>query len=657
MKYKKKFFALLSLTLISALLFANINVMGQDSAEINDVNDVVEDFTEESITSIERDDNTGGIRICPVTGNLEEIISEETIPAGEDLSDIVEIEPSSLLPMEPNRLYLPPHPVRVPAGHSITDSSVIVQMSEGGDDSVRRATFVTDNMLTGFNNTEVGRQQVTVTLWGLTGVFYVDVFEITSNHNLLAGQGHAILVDGSIEDAGMGVLLREGNTPILQKNVTSDMVEGLDTSTAGLKEFTVTFLDLEVEASLYVIDADELPEDAIIVDGSTFVSAWQSPVVPRGSRLESVGALMYIVAPDQIGLNYIVASFILTDEIVTGYNRNRVGWQNLTIDYHGLTGNSRVGVFDTRNIVIQAEPVTVEGEVQLALGVTYEGGTRLSEVAPIFIIYEDGDEVARGVFEWTGATTGISVATLSDTFTGTEEEAEEWCFASTLEDLTWRVVLPTGVSARESTSGSVELTEPEDEDAAWFTVNLRLVSVERVANPEPDVQITTTASVANVNIDGNVVLTMTVRNAGTATATGVVVTSTLPSQWTYVSSSANATFNTTNRMLTESIGNMEPNATVTITATVRATTAGTVETTGTVSGTNIPTRSASVTVTIRAADGTQAPATGDNLSLAGLIVMMTGSLLLLGVLFILEKKRRIKEEIQLKNQITSQITR
>jgi uncharacterized repeat protein (TIGR01451 family) len=358
-----------------------------------------------------------------------------------------------------------------------------------------------------------------------------------------------------------------------------------------------------------------------------------------------------------IGWDYIIASFLLTDEMVTGFNGNRVGWQELTADFHRLTGAFGVGVFDTSDIVIQAEPVTVTEQIRLAMGVTYEGGTRLSEVAPIFIIYEDGDEIARGEFEWTGTATGISVATLSGSFTGTEEEAEEWCFAGTLEDLTWRVVLPTGISARESTSGSVELTEPEEEDAAWFSVNLRLVSVERVANPEPDVQITTTASVANVNIDGNVVLTMTVRNAGTATATGVVVTSTLPGEWTYVSSSANATFNTTNRMLTESIGNMEANATVTITVTVRATTAGTVETTGTVSGTNIPTRSDSVTVTIRAADGTQVPATGDDLSLVGLIVMMIGSLLLLGVLFILEKKRRIKEEIQLKNQIISKITR
>jgi uncharacterized repeat protein (TIGR01451 family) len=358
-----------------------------------------------------------------------------------------------------------------------------------------------------------------------------------------------------------------------------------------------------------------------------------------------------------IGWDYIIASFLLTDEMVTGFNSNRVGWQELTVDFHGLTSAFGVGVFDTSDIVIQEEPVTVTEEIRLAMGVTYEGGTRLSEVAPIFIIYEDGEEVARGVFEWTGAATGTSVATLSGSFTGTEEEAKEWCFVSTLEDLTWRVVLPAGINALESTSGSVELTEPEEDGAAWFSVNLRLVHIDRVASPEPNVQITTTASVANVNIDGNVVLTMTVRNAGTSTATGVVVNSTLPREWTYVSSSANATFNSTNRMLAESIGNMEADATVTITVTVRATTAGTVETTGTVSGTNIPTRSDSVTVTIRAAGGTPAPATGDNLTLVSLIVMMTGSLLLLGILFILEKKRRIKEEIQLKNQIISKITR
>ena len=377
--------------------------------------------------------------------------------------------------------------------------------------------------------------------------------------------------------------------------------------------------------------------------------------------IESAGVVLYIMDPLITSTDHIIATFLVTDDMVTGFDNQRIGWQETTVNFNGMTKGLRIGVFDSSDIESDEDYISITAAIRLSMEVTFVGGTRLSEVKPVFVIYSDGVETTRGEFEWTGVATGTSTALLSGSFTGTVAQANEWCFISTLGELTWRVELPTGIRALEATQGTVVLTEPEEDDSPWFSVRLRLAPVESEPTPQPNVQITKTASVSSVDVDGNIVFTMTVRNTGTGAATGVVVTSTLPAGLTYVSSSANATFNGNNRVLTETIGSMEPGATSTVTTTVRATTAGTVEKTGTVSGTNIPNRSDSVTVTVRAAETSgstpTSPQTGDDFTLTGSIASAIGSLLTLGfLLFVaLVKKRRRKEELRLQAQITSMI--
>ena len=637
MKYKRRFFAVLSVSLICALLFANISAIGYDNTE--DICDVIE--VEE---------------YCQMEHFIEDI--QEVVPTVETLNEI-EITPFCWAPMEPNTLYLPPDPVMIPVGHSISEVQAQVLLYDENDDIVREA-FILDSMITGFDKTEVGVQQVTINLWGLSDVFYVEVFEVTPSHNInVFYRTPAIFVDGTIEDAGLHILIKKNDTPLIWRSVSSDMVTGLDTSTTGVKEFTITFMGLTTPASLNVISIDEIPAGARIVSGGAFVSAWPHPVIPVGGSIESAGVVLYVMDPLITSMDHIIATFLLTDDMVTGFDNNCIGWQETTVNFNGITKGLRIGVFDSSDIESGEDHISITAAIRIAMDVTFVDGVRLSEVKPVFIIYSDGVEVARGEFEWTGVATGTSTALLSGSFTGTVTEANEWCFISTLGELTWRVELPTGIRALEATSGTVVLTEPEEEDSPWFSVSLRLVPVESEPTPQPNVQVTKTASVSSVDIDGNIVFTMTVQNTGTGAATGVVVTSTLPAGLTYVSSSANATFNANNRVLTETIGSMEPGATSVVTTTVKATTAGTVEKTGTVSGTNIPNRSDSVTVTIRAAETSDktptSPQTGDDVTLTGFIASAIGSLITLGFLLfmVLEKKRRRKEELRLQAQITS----
>ena len=642
MKYKRKSFAVLSISLVCALLFASISSIGYSNTEdVYDVREVEEYYQVEYLT---------------------EELQEEVIPIMETLNTM-EIAPFCWGPMEPNTLYLPPEPVMIPVGHSIAEVQAQVILYDENANIIREA-FILDSMITGFDKTEVGVQQVTINLWGLSDVFYVEVFEVTPDHSIaVTHRTPAIFVDGTIEDAGMYILIKEGETPVIWRSVNSDMVTGLDTSTTGVKEFTITFMGLTIPVSLNVISIDEIPAGARIVSGGAFVSAWPHPVVPVGGSIESAGIVLYVMDPLTTSIDHIIATFHVTDDMVTGFDNNRIGWQETTVHFNGMTKGLRIGVFDFGDIESGENHISITAAIRLAMDVTFVGGTRLSEVKPVFIIYSDGVETARGEFEWTGVATGTSTALLSGSFTGTVTQANEWCFISTLGELTWRVELPTGVRALEATSGTVVLTEPEEEDSPWFSVSLRLAPVESETEPtpQPNVQITKTASVSYVDIDGNIVFTMTVRNTGTDRATGVVVTSRLPDGLTYVSSSANATFNVNNRVLTEAIGNMEPGATSVVTTTVRATTAGIVEKTGTVSGTNIPNRSDSATVTVRPA-GTPnptptSPQTGDDLTLTGLIASAIGSLLTLGFLLfvVLEKKRRRREELRLQAQITSMI--
>ncbi|MCL2287269.1 MAG: isopeptide-forming domain-containing fimbrial protein [Firmicutes bacterium] len=112
-----------------------------------------------------------------------------------------------------------------------------------------------------------------------------------------------------------------------------------------------------------------------------------------------------------------------------------------------------------------------------------------------------------------------------------------------------------------------------------------------IVPPDPTdtiVTIVKTASSQQVTVGSNFTYTIRVTNTGSVLATGVEVIDVLPAGVTFVSVSANATFDPATRTVTADIGDLAPGEVVTITVTVTANTVGQVMNTARVTGDNFP---------------------------------------------------------------------
>ena len=117
------------------------------------------------------------------------------------------------------------------------------------------------------------------------------------------------------------------------------------------------------------------------------------------------------------------------------------------------------------------EPVvSVTAILNIHILVNLEEGNYLYDEAVIAVFYLNGYEVDRRVVEWTDTRTGRTKGVIFLSWQISSDE--EWRELNSLQGgVEWRLELPSGVSARNATSGKIYFADTQNNEST-LTVNL-----------------------------------------------------------------------------------------------------------------------------------------------------------------------------------------
>ena len=215
----------------------------------------------------------------------------------------------------------------------------LVQLSY--DDGSSKEIPLTTAMVTGFDNTQVGRQELTVSYGGFTARFTVEVLakSLTSIAvTTLPEKLNYLQNKETLDTTGGKLTLYYNNDTTAVVDLTADMVTGFDNSVLGKNTLTVTYagktatFDVQIEPkSLSSISLTNLPTKLTYLEGKDTLDL-------SGGKV----TLYYNDGTEE--------EIDLTENMVTGFDNTRVGQQELTVTLGEKT--------DSFHVQIQAKSLT-----------------------------------------------------------------------------------------------------------------------------------------------------------------------------------------------------------------------------------------------------------------------------------------------------------
>lgn len=185
---------------------------------------------------------------------------------------------------------------------------------------------LTEEMISGFDNTKVGKQTLTVNYDGHTTMFeveivekklsYIEIAQLPLYRNYLEGKDDLNLEGGKIR-------LHYNNGKTEEKDITAEMVRGFDNTKVGLQTLTVfyegatTTFEVEIMAkALLSIEILNLPYKLEYLEGKDKFDA-------TGGKI-----LLCYNNGTEVEMN-------ITEEMVSGFNNAKLGKQMLIVSYNG----------------------------------------------------------------------------------------------------------------------------------------------------------------------------------------------------------------------------------------------------------------------------------------------------------------------------------
>ena len=199
------------------------------------------------------------------------------------------------------------------------------------EDGSRPKVEVTSDMVSGYNANQTGEQEITVTYQGKTASFKVTVHNNLENIEITSNPSKTEYVKGENLDLdGLEVIAtyEDGSKQTLE--VTSDMVTGYNANKLGEQEITVTYQGKT--ASFKVTVHNNLENIEITSNPSKIAYV-------KGEELNLAGLEVIATYEDESK-----AKVEITPNMVTGYNANKLGEQEITVTYQGKTASFKVSV-------------------------------------------------------------------------------------------------------------------------------------------------------------------------------------------------------------------------------------------------------------------------------------------------------------------------
>lgn len=265
---------------------------------------------------------------------------------------------------------------------------------------------MTPETVSGFDNTTVGTQTLTVSYAGKTATFQVEIVAKSLSgiavKDLPAKLAYREWKDTLNVSGGTLVLSYNNGTSELI-DMTTEMVSGFDNTKAGTQTLTVTYggftatFDVEITAKRLVsISVTTKPEKLAYLEGKDVLDT-------TGGKLT-----LYYNNDTRLTLD-------LTEDMVSGFDNAKVGTQTLTVTYEGLT--------TTYEISVAAKTLVSIAVAMAPAKATYNEGEALDVTGgKISATYNNGDvtllDMTAEMVSGFNSSKGTSAQTLTVTYEG-----------------------------------------------------------------------------------------------------------------------------------------------------------------------------------------------------------------------------------------------
>ena len=249
------------------------------------------------------------------------------------------------------------------------------------DNGTSEQTALKEDMLASAPDmNQIGSQTVTVNYGGKSTTFTIEVRAKQLQGIELTAPGQTVYAEGeTLNLTGGSLKLTYDNGTTETIALTADMVSGYDALKVGVQTLTVTYggftktFDITVEARQVTDIAWESEPNKI-----TYV---------EGQELDLTGAYINVTYD-----NGTTARRAVTSDMISGYNKDSVGTQTVTVTFGGRTLTFQVTVIEKvmTGIEIASNPAKMEYIVEQTFDISG---------AQINLIYNDGEKVAVPVTE------------------------------------------------------------------------------------------------------------------------------------------------------------------------------------------------------------------------------------------------------------------
>ena len=230
---------------------------------------------------------------------------------------------------------------------SLTGGKITITYNDNSTEDID----IENNMITGYNANLLGEQIITVTYKGKTTTFKVTVTNnvtsltiktLPTTKKYLKGQ-EIDLTGGKIK-----VVYENGDNEEIEMKSTDVTVTGYDPNKIGEQTVTITYKGESATFNVTVVEENEVTE-------ITVVSKPKRTVYIKGENLNLIGGKIKVKYLDKT-----TAEINMTEEMITEYDKNVVGEQEVKVTYGKATTTFDVTVKNgVSKIVIDSKPTTL----------------------------------------------------------------------------------------------------------------------------------------------------------------------------------------------------------------------------------------------------------------------------------------------------------
>ena len=248
----------------------------------------------------------------------------------------------------------------------LTGGEITVTYEDGSTNDVN----ITENMVTGYNKDTLGEQLITITYAEQKLTFNIVVKNEVVGIKLKSEPTKTTYIKGEDLDlTGGEITVTYEDKTTKDISITEDMITGYNKDTLGEQTITVTYskntetFKITVKNDVDEIELENIPSKTIYI---------------KGEKLSLEGGKLKVIYEDKTS-----KEIDITEDMVTGYDKDTLGEQTITITYGKKTVTYKVKVKnDVEEIIISKVPEKLIYEIDDDLDVT--GGK-------IKVVYENGE--------------------------------------------------------------------------------------------------------------------------------------------------------------------------------------------------------------------------------------------------------------------------